>query len=41
MSWAHVGTVILALVALHLLRDRDGWALDTWLAWRRSWRVVR
>jgi len=30
-----------ALVALYLLRDRDGWALDTWLAWRRPWRVVR
>jgi len=30
-----------ALVALYLLRDRDGWALDAWLAWRRPWRVVR
>jgi putative oxidoreductase len=30
-----------ALVALYLLRERDLWALDTWLAWRRPWRVVR
>ncbi len=30
-----------ALVALYLLRDRDAWALDTWLAIRRPWRVVR
>jgi anti-sigma factor (TIGR02949 family) len=30
-----------ALVALYLLRDRDGWALDTWLAWRRPWRLMR
>ena len=30
-----------ALVALFLLRERDLWALDTWLAWRRPWRVVR
>jgi putative oxidoreductase len=30
-----------ALVALYMLRDRDGFALDTWLAWRRPWRIVR
>lgn len=30
-----------ALVALYLLRDRDIWTLDTWLAWRRPWRLVR
>ncbi len=30
-----------ALVALYLLRDRDTWALDVWLAMRRPWRVVR
>ncbi len=30
-----------ALVALFMLRERDLWALDTWLAWRRPWRVVR
>ena len=30
-----------ALVALYLLRDRDLWSLDAWLAWRRPWRVVR
>ncbi len=30
-----------ALVTLYLLRDRDLWALDTWLAWRRPWRIVR
>jgi putative oxidoreductase len=30
-----------ALVALYLLRDRDLWTLDAWLAWRRPWRVVR
>jgi putative oxidoreductase len=29
-----------ALVALYLLRDRDGWALDTWLALRRPWRLA-
>ncbi len=28
-----------ALVALYLLRDRDRWALDLWLAMRRPWRV--
>jgi putative oxidoreductase len=30
-----------ALVALYLLRDRDLWTLDAWLAWRRPWGVVR
>jgi hypothetical protein len=25
-----------ALITLYLLRDRDPWTLDTWLAWRRS-----
>jgi len=30
-----------ALVTLYLLRDRDAWALDAWLAMRRPWRVVR
>lgn len=30
-----------ALIALYLLRDRDRWTLDAWLAWRRPWRVVR
>ncbi|MBI1966726.1 MAG: zf-HC2 domain-containing protein [Gemmatimonadetes bacterium] len=30
-----------ALVTLYLLRDRDAWALDVWLAMRRPWRVVR
>jgi putative oxidoreductase len=30
-----------ALVTLYLLRDRDRWTLDAWLAWRRPWRVVR
>ncbi len=30
-----------ALVTLYLLRDRDTWTLDAWLAWRRPWRVVR
>jgi anti-sigma factor RsiW len=30
-----------ALVALYLLRDRDLWTLDAWLAWHRPWRVVR
>jgi len=30
-----------ALIALYLLRDRDLWTLDAWLAWRRPWRVVR
>lgn len=30
-----------ALIALYLLRDRDTWTLDAWLAWRRPWRVVR
>jgi anti-sigma factor (TIGR02949 family) len=30
-----------ALIALYLLRDRDAWALDVWLAMRRPWRVVR
>ncbi len=29
------------LIALYLLRDRDAWALDTWLAMRRPWGVVR
>ncbi len=29
-----------ALVALYVLRDRDGWTLDTWLAWRRPWRAT-
>ena len=30
-----------ALVTLYLLRDRDLWTLDAWLAWRRPWRLVR
>ncbi len=30
-----------ALVALYLLRDRDLWTLDAWLAWRRPWGIVR
>jgi len=30
-----------ALITLYLLRDRDLWTLDAWLAWRRAWRVVR
>ncbi len=30
-----------ALVALYLLRDRDAWALDAWLAMRRPWSFVR
>jgi putative oxidoreductase len=30
-----------ALIALYLLRDRDAWALDAWLAMRRPWGVVR
>ena len=30
-----------ALVALYLLRDRDLWTLDAWLAWRRPWGVMR
>jgi hypothetical protein len=30
-----------ALVTLYLLRDRDLWTLDAWLAWRRPWGVVR
>lgn len=30
-----------ALVTLYLLRDRDAWAVDVWLAMRRPWRVVR
>jgi hypothetical protein len=30
-----------ALITLYLLRHRDPWTLDTWLAWRRPWRVVR
>jgi len=29
------------LLTLYLLRDRDAWALDTWLAMRRPWRIVR
>jgi anti-sigma factor (TIGR02949 family) len=32
--------VCAALIALYLLRDRDAWALDAWLAMRRPWRVV-
>jgi anti-sigma factor (TIGR02949 family) len=30
-----------ALLTLYLLRDRDAWTLDAWLAMRRPWRVVR
>lgn len=30
-----------ALLTLYLLRGRDVWALDAWLAMRRPWRVVR
>ena len=30
-----------ALVALYLLRDRDAWAVDTWLARRRPWQLTR
>ncbi len=30
-----------ALVALYLLRDRDTWTVDAWLAWRRPWRLLR
>jgi anti-sigma factor (TIGR02949 family) len=30
-----------ALVTLYLLRDRDAWTLDVWLAMRRPWQVVR
>jgi anti-sigma factor (TIGR02949 family) len=30
-----------ALIVLYLLRDRDLWTLDAWLAWRRPWRVQR
>jgi hypothetical protein len=30
-----------ALVTLYLLRDRDAWALDSWFAMRRPWRVMR
>jgi len=30
-----------ALVALYLLRERDRWTLDAWLAWRRPWRLLR
>ncbi len=30
-----------ALVTLYLLRDRDLWTLDAWLALRRPWRVLR
>jgi anti-sigma factor (TIGR02949 family) len=33
--------VCAALIALYLLRDRDAWALDAWLAMRRPWGVVR
>jgi hypothetical protein len=30
-----------ALLTLYLLRDRDAWALDVWLAMRRPSRVMR
>lgn len=30
-----------ALLTLYLLRDRDAWTLDVWLAMRRPWHVVR
>jgi anti-sigma factor (TIGR02949 family) len=30
-----------ALIALYLLRDRDAWALDAWLAMPRPWGFVR
>lgn len=29
-----------ALAALYMLRNRDAWTLDRWLAMRRPWRVV-
>ncbi|MGH7700687.1 MAG: zf-HC2 domain-containing protein [Gemmatimonadales bacterium] len=25
---------------VYLLRERDSWTLDAWLAWRRPWRLV-
>jgi anti-sigma factor (TIGR02949 family) len=33
--------VCAGLIALYLLRDRDAWALDAWLAMRRPWGVAR